>query len=63
MVVRPSLTTWSEMQTDHVILKVLDTNSIRVISSVLGQSVALDSYARFFPNQAMPPLVQHRHSI
>eukprot|EP00192_Tetraselmis_astigmatica_P004588 CAMPEP_0117660356 /NCGR_PEP_ID=MMETSP0804-20121206/6925_1 /TAXON_ID=1074897 /ORGANISM="Tetraselmis astigmatica, Strain CCMP880" /LENGTH=479 /DNA_ID=CAMNT_0005467081 /DNA_START=127 /DNA_END=1566 /DNA_ORIENTATION=+ len=45
VIVRPALAAWSELNPDHVILKGMDTNSIRVISSVLGQSVALDMYA------------------
>lgn len=44
--VRPGLSTWSELNPDHIVLKQLDVNNIRVISSVLGQSVALDNYAR-----------------
>jgi hypothetical protein len=31
---------------EHIKLKQLDWNNIRVISAVLGQSVALDFYAR-----------------
>jgi hypothetical protein len=46
VLVRPDLKSWSELQPDSVVLKRMDTNSIRVISSVLGQSVALDMYAR-----------------
>ena len=46
VVVCPSLPVWSEGGQDHVIVKRLDLNSIRVISSVLGQSVALDFYAK-----------------
>eukprot|EP00873_Tetraselmis_striata_P038501 jgi/Tetstr1/458765/TSEL_045149.t1 len=45
VLVRPDLKSWSELQPDSVVLKRMDTNSIRVISSVLGQSVALDMYA------------------
>ncbi|CAN4122120.1 unnamed protein product [Withania somnifera] len=29
---------------DHIVLKILDTDSIRIISSVLGQSIALDYF-------------------
>lgn len=29
---------------DHIVLKNLDTDSIRIISSVLGQSIALDYF-------------------
>jgi len=60
VVVRPSLGTWSELHPDYVVLKTLDTNSIRVISSVLGQSVALDSYARCFQDPECSRF-QHAH--
>lgn len=46
VVVCPTLPVWSDGGQDHVIVKRLDLNSIRVISSVLGQSVALDFYAK-----------------
>mmetsp|Transcript_11585 Transcript_11585/g.42362 ORF Transcript_11585/g.42362 Transcript_11585/m.42362 type:complete len:471 (-) Transcript_11585:111-1523(-) len=44
-VVRPSLSAWSALGQDCILLKRLDMNNIRVISSVLGQSVALDHYS------------------
>jgi hypothetical protein len=31
---------------DYIVLKSLDTDGIRIISSVLGQSIALDHYIR-----------------
>lgn len=46
VVLRPTLSGWSEGGQDHIMVKQLDTNNIRVISSILGQSVALDYYAR-----------------
>ena len=36
---------WSEISGDYVAVKRFDLNSVRVIGSVLGQSVALDHYA------------------
>lgn len=46
IVLRPSLAGWSQGGHDHIMVKHLDTNNIRVIASVLGQSVALDHYAK-----------------
>ena len=48
-------------------LRMLDTDNIRVISSILGQSIALDHYAKKVRNISMSPallpwvllLVQH----
>jgi hypothetical protein len=31
---------------DYIVLKSLDTDGIRIIASVLGQSIALDHYIR-----------------
>ena len=36
---------WASISGDHVAVKSFDLNSVRVIGSVLGQSVALDHYA------------------
>ena len=41
-----SLTTWMKGGLDYIVLKSLDTSGIRIISSVLGQSIALDLYLR-----------------
>ncbi|CAD6236644.1 unnamed protein product [Miscanthus lutarioriparius] len=43
---KPSLTTWMKGGLDYIVLKSLDTDGIRIISSVLGQSIALDHYIR-----------------
>eukprot|EP00854_Cymbomonas_tetramitiformis_P018946 gene18946-22639_t len=44
VVLRSSLEEWSAFEGDFVILKRLDMNNLRVISSVLGQTVALYHY-------------------
>lgn len=46
IVLRPSLAGWSEGGQDHIMVKQLDISNIRVITSVLGQSVALEFYAK-----------------
>lgn len=46
VVVRPTLAGWSEGGNDRIMLRKLDTDNIRVISSILGQSIALDHYAK-----------------
>ncbi|CAM0882551.1 unnamed protein product [Alopecurus aequalis] len=46
VVEKPSLTTWMKGGLDYIALKSLDTDGIRIISSVLGQSIALDHYIR-----------------
>ncbi|CAM6121410.1 unnamed protein product [Calypogeia fissa] len=46
VLVRPTLSEWSEGGHDRVMLRKLDTDNIRVISSILGQSIALDHYAK-----------------
>ena len=46
VVEKPSLTTWMKGGLDYIVLKSLDTDGIRIISSVLGQSIALDHYIR-----------------
>lgn len=46
---KPSLVEDMEGRPDYIVLKNLDTDSIRVISSVLGQSIALD----YFVSQVM----------
>lgn len=43
---------------DYIVLKTLDTDSIRIIGSVLGQSIALD----YFVSQVMT-LQKTQHSI
>uniref|UniRef100_A0A453FKT2 DUF155 domain-containing protein n=1 Tax=Aegilops tauschii subsp. strangulata TaxID=200361 RepID=A0A453FKT2_AEGTS len=37
---------WMKGGLDYIVLKYLDTDGIRIISSVLGQSIALDHYIR-----------------
>lgn len=46
VLVRPSLSEWSQGGQDRIMLRMLDTDNLRVISSVLGQSIALDHYAK-----------------
>ncbi|XP_048564597.1 protein RETARDED ROOT GROWTH, mitochondrial-like [Triticum urartu] len=46
VVEKPFLTTWMKGGLDYIVLKYLDTDGIRIISSVLGQSIALDHYIR-----------------
>lgn len=46
VLVRPTLQEWSEGGQDQIMLRMLDTDNIRVISSILGQSIALDHYAK-----------------
>ncbi|KAJ8569989.1 hypothetical protein K7X08_006566 [Anisodus acutangulus] len=41
---KPSLVEDMQGGADHIVLKNLDTDSIRIISSVLGQSIALDYF-------------------
>ena len=42
--VRPSLAGWSKLAQDTLELRALDTNNLRVVSSVLAQSVALSHF-------------------
>jgi uncharacterized Rmd1/YagE family protein len=44
VVIRPSLKEWSIFEDDCVVLRRLNVNNLRVISSVLGQTVALYHY-------------------
>ena len=53
MLVRPTLPEWSEGGQDQIMLRMLDTDNIRVISSILGQSIALDHYAKKVGNISM----------
>ncbi|KAG0626090.1 hypothetical protein M758_2G101400 [Ceratodon purpureus] len=46
VLVRPTLNEWSQGGQDRIMLRMLDTDNIRVISSILGQSIALDHYAK-----------------
>ncbi|KAK1296765.1 hypothetical protein QJS10_CPB15g01318 [Acorus calamus] len=46
VVEKPLLMTWMEGGPDYLVLKNLDADGIRIIGSVLGQSVALDYYVR-----------------
>lgn len=41
---KPLLTTEMQGGPDYIVLKTLDTDSIRIIGSVLGQSIALDYF-------------------
>ncbi|KAF5794776.1 hypothetical protein HanRHA438_Chr08g0343331 [Helianthus annuus] len=43
---KPTLETWMEGGLDYIMLQYLNTDGIRTIGSVLGQSVALDYYVR-----------------
>ena len=44
VVVRPTLSDWASLESDHIVLKRMDINNISVISSVLAQTVALEHY-------------------
>ncbi|CAA6657461.1 unnamed protein product [Spirodela intermedia] len=46
VVEKPLLMTWMQGGPDHIVLKNLDGDGIRIIGSVLGQSIALDHYIR-----------------
>ncbi|XP_078175670.1 protein RETARDED ROOT GROWTH, mitochondrial-like [Carex rostrata] len=46
VVEKRSLPTWMQGGLDYIILKSLDIDGIRIIGSVLGQSIALDHYIR-----------------
>lgn len=43
---KPELETWMEGGLDYIMLQHLNTDGIRTIGSVLGQSIALDYYVR-----------------
>ncbi|KAF5185443.1 sporulation protein [Thalictrum thalictroides] len=43
---KPTLHTWMQGGLDYIVLQHLDTDGIRTIGSVLGQSIALDYYVR-----------------
>nr|XP_043612744.1 protein RETARDED ROOT GROWTH-LIKE-like [Erigeron canadensis] len=43
---KPTLETWMEGGLDYIMLQYLNIDGIRTISSVLGQSIALDHYVR-----------------
>ena len=46
IIIRPTLEGWCQGGIDKVLLKKLNTDNIRIVSSILGQSVALDHYGR-----------------
>lgn len=46
IVVRPNLATWSQAGYDTIFLQKLDLDNIRVVCSILGQSVALEHHLR-----------------
>ncbi|KAJ1698311.1 hypothetical protein LUZ63_006823 [Rhynchospora breviuscula] len=46
VVEKPYLPTWMQGGLDYIVLKSLDIDGIRIIGSVLGQSIALDHYIR-----------------
>lgn len=43
---KPTLSTWMQGGLDHIMLQYLNIDGIRIIGSVLGQSIALDYYVR-----------------
>jgi hypothetical protein len=43
---KPTLNTWMQGGLDYIMLQFLNTDGIRMIGSVLGQSIALDYYGR-----------------
>lgn len=46
MIEKPTLSTWMQGGLDHIMLQFLNIDGIRIIGSVLGQSIALDYYVR-----------------
>lgn len=46
IIIRPTLEGWCQGGHDKVLLKKLNTDNIRIVSSILGQSIALDHYGR-----------------
>ncbi|XP_057865225.2 protein RETARDED ROOT GROWTH, mitochondrial isoform X2 [Cryptomeria japonica] len=46
VVEKPSLETWMQGGPDYIVMKRLDIDGIRIIGSVLGQSIALDHFVR-----------------
>eukprot|EP01018_Ginkgo_biloba_P024638 Gb_30121 [translate_table: standard] len=46
VVEKPSLETWMQDGPDYIVLKRFDIDGIRIIGSVLGQSIALDHFVR-----------------
>ncbi|KIZ04381.1 hypothetical protein MNEG_3575 [Monoraphidium neglectum] len=46
VVVRPALDDWFALEPDHIVLQMLDLSNVRVISSIMGQSVALEHFDR-----------------
>ncbi|XP_058070156.1 protein RETARDED ROOT GROWTH, mitochondrial isoform X3 [Magnolia sinica] len=44
VVEKPQLVTWMQGGHDYIVLQSLDTDGIRIIGSVLGQSIALDHF-------------------
>ena len=43
---KQTLTTWMQGGLDYIMLQFLNVDGIRIIGSVLGQSIALDYYVR-----------------
>lgn len=46
IVVRPTLATWSQAGYDTIFLQKLDLDNVRVVCSILAQSVALEHHLR-----------------
>jgi hypothetical protein len=46
IIIRPTLEKWCQGGVDKVLLRKLNTDNIRIVSSILGQSIALDHYGR-----------------
>lgn len=46
VVEKPSLETWMQGGPDYIVMKRFDIDGIRIIGSVLGQSIALDHFVR-----------------
>ncbi|GBF93827.1 hypothetical protein Rsub_06826 [Raphidocelis subcapitata] len=46
VVVRPGLDDWFALEPDHIVLQMLDLSNVRVIASIMGQSVALEHFDR-----------------
>jgi len=61
--VRPQLAGWSSLAADTLSLRALDVNNLRVVSTVLAQSVALSASRARAARAARAALVSHPRSL
>ena len=54
--IQPELEVWSKHSPEAITLQQLDWKNLRVVAAVLGQSVALDYYARHACPASVPAL-------